>query len=92
MTIDSFRPDTVYTIYIAATPDRVWQALTSAEFSRAYFFGFAVEMEPPLRCWRRSGNSESRRPECSHAKGPGNPGPFDTLQSVFTLQSVVADA
>jgi uncharacterized protein YndB with AHSA1/START domain len=43
--IRNFRPDTVYTIYIAATPEKVWQALTTAEFSRQYFFGFAVEME-----------------------------------------------
>lgn len=40
-----FKPETVYTIYIAATPEKVWQALTSAEFSRQYFFGFAVEAE-----------------------------------------------
>ena len=39
------KPDTVYTIYIAATPEKVWQALTTAEFSRQYFFGFAIEME-----------------------------------------------
>jgi uncharacterized protein YndB with AHSA1/START domain len=43
--IGSFKPDTVYTIYIASTPEKVWQALTTAEFSRQYFFGFAVEME-----------------------------------------------
>ena len=43
--IGSFRPDTVYTIYIASTPEKVWQALTTAEFSRQYFFGFAIEME-----------------------------------------------
>jgi uncharacterized protein YndB with AHSA1/START domain len=41
----AYRPDTVYTIYIASTPEKVWQALTTAEFSRQYFFGFAVEME-----------------------------------------------
>jgi uncharacterized protein YndB with AHSA1/START domain len=43
--VDSFMPATVYTIYIASTPEKVWQALTSAEFSRQYFFGFAVEAE-----------------------------------------------
>src|ERR1700742_347292 len=43
--IDSFKPDTVYAIYIAATPEKVWQALTTAEFSRKYFFGLAVEAE-----------------------------------------------
>src|ERR1700729_3426016 len=45
MNIDRFKPLTVYTIYIASTPERVWEALTSAEFSRKYFFGFAVEAE-----------------------------------------------
>ena len=43
--IESFKPATVYTIYIAAAPEKVWQALTTAEFSRKYFFGFAVEAE-----------------------------------------------
>src|SRR3978361_2195223 len=46
MNTDSFRAATVYVIYIASTPEKVWQALTTAEFSRQYFFGFAVEMEP----------------------------------------------
>jgi uncharacterized protein YndB with AHSA1/START domain len=45
MNLDAFRPSTIYTIYIAATPEQVWQALTSAEFSRKYFFGNAVEVE-----------------------------------------------
>ena len=45
MNIESFRPTTVYTIYIAATPEKVWQALTMAEFSRQYFFGNAVEID-----------------------------------------------
>jgi len=37
MNIDRFKPMTVYTIYMAATPEKVWQALTSAEFSRKIF-------------------------------------------------------
>ena len=45
MNIDDFKPATVYTIYIASTPEKVWQALTSAEFSRKYFFGNAVEVD-----------------------------------------------
>src|SRR3954468_8633046 len=45
MNTDNFRPDTVYTIYIAATPEKVWRALPTAEFSRQYLFGFAVEMD-----------------------------------------------
>ena len=46
MNIEKFKPATAYTIYIAATPEQVWQALTSAEFSKKYFFGNAVELEP----------------------------------------------
>src|SRR5665213_809066 len=45
MNIDRFKPMTVYSIYIAATPERLWEALTSAEFSRKYFFGNTVEVE-----------------------------------------------
>jgi uncharacterized protein YndB with AHSA1/START domain len=45
MNIDHFKPAIVYTIYIASTPEQVWQALTTAEFSRKYFFGFAVEAD-----------------------------------------------
>lgn len=48
MNLDQFKPLTVYTIYIASTPEKVWEALTSAEFSRKYFSGLAVEMQPKL--------------------------------------------
>jgi uncharacterized protein YndB with AHSA1/START domain len=41
----SFKPAIIYTIYIAASPEKVWQALTSAEFSRKYFSGFAIEAD-----------------------------------------------
>ena len=43
--LDNFKPATVYTIYIAAPSEQVWQALTSAEFSWKYFFGNAVEVD-----------------------------------------------
>src|SRR6185312_592279 len=45
MNIDKFKPAIVYTIYIASTPEKVWQALTTAEFSRKYFFGNAVDVD-----------------------------------------------
>ena len=45
VTIADFKPTTVYTIYIASRPEQVWQALTSAEFSKKYFFGNAVAIE-----------------------------------------------
>ena len=43
--ISQFKPKTVYVTYIAATPEKVWQALTTAEFSRKYFSGFAIEAD-----------------------------------------------
>jgi uncharacterized protein YndB with AHSA1/START domain len=45
MDVTKFKPTLVYTIYIASTPERVWQALTSEKFSRKYFFGNAVEVD-----------------------------------------------
>ena len=45
MNIGSFKPAIVYAIYIASTPEKVWEVLTSAEFSRKYFFGNAVEVD-----------------------------------------------
>ncbi len=41
-----FKPKTVYVTYIAATPEKVWQALIDPAFSQLYFFGFAVDVEP----------------------------------------------
>ncbi len=45
MKVEHFKPAIVYTIYIASTAEKVWQALTTAEFSRAYFSGLTVETE-----------------------------------------------
>jgi uncharacterized protein YndB with AHSA1/START domain len=43
-----FKPKTVYVTYIAATPEKVWQALTSSEFTRKYFWDREIEIEPKL--------------------------------------------
>lgn len=45
MNIEKFKPDIIYTIYVASTPEKVWEALTTAKFSRKYFFGFAIEAD-----------------------------------------------
>src|ERR1700761_4632152 len=42
--LDDFKPTTVYTIYIAATPEQVWQALTTAELSRQYFGAVEIDL------------------------------------------------
>jgi len=41
----NFVPKTVYVTYIAAAPEKVWAALTEAEFTQRYFFGYAVEID-----------------------------------------------
>ena len=33
------KPDFVYVTYIRTTPDKLWEALTSSDFSRRYWFG-----------------------------------------------------
>ncbi|MGA9200130.1 MAG: SRPBCC domain-containing protein, partial [Pseudolabrys sp.] len=48
MDISKFRPKTVYVTYIASTPEKVWRALTDPVFTRQYFFGFAVDVEPKI--------------------------------------------
>ena len=45
MNIKNFKPAIVYTIYIASTPEKVWEALTKDEFSRQYFSGQSVEVD-----------------------------------------------
>ena len=41
-----FKPKTVYVTYIASTPEKVWDALTQPEFTKQYFFGRTIEIEP----------------------------------------------
>jgi len=41
-----FKPKTVYVTYIAATPAKIWEALTQPEFTRQFFFGRTIEIEP----------------------------------------------
>jgi uncharacterized protein YndB with AHSA1/START domain len=58
MSEPKFLPKTVYVIYIASTPEKVWDALTSTQFTRQYFFGRTVEIEPKL-----GGNFALRMPD-----------------------------
>lgn len=37
--------DFVYTTYIRTTPEKLWEALTSGDFSEKYWFGFRIELE-----------------------------------------------
>jgi uncharacterized protein YndB with AHSA1/START domain len=46
MNTAKFKPKTVYVTYIAAVPEKVWQALIDPAFTKQYFFGFVVDIEP----------------------------------------------
>jgi uncharacterized protein YndB with AHSA1/START domain/DNA-binding transcriptional ArsR family regulator len=41
-TIPMSAPKHVYEVYIAATPERVWRAITESEFTRQYYYGNEV--------------------------------------------------
>jgi len=51
--------ETYYVTYIEATPEKVWEALTSSEISPRYFFGRRVESDwkvgSPVRYWQENG-------------------------------------
>jgi uncharacterized protein YndB with AHSA1/START domain len=39
----------VYSVFIRATPEQVWDAITKAEFTRQYFFGARIEVRDGRR-------------------------------------------
>ena len=39
------KPEFVYVTYIKTTPEKLWQALTSSEFSRRYWFGTDLQSD-----------------------------------------------
>lgn len=39
------RPEFVYVTYIETTPEQLWDALTSSEFTRRYWFGTEVQSD-----------------------------------------------
>lgn len=59
MNLDHFRPRTVYVTYIATTPEKVWQALTTGDFTAQYFFGRRIDiaLQPggAFRLWQPDG-------------------------------------
>ena len=52
----------VYSVFIRATPDQVWDAITKPEFTSKYFFGsvFRSTFEPgaPLEGWAVDGSQQ----------------------------------
>jgi uncharacterized protein YndB with AHSA1/START domain len=41
----------VYQVFIKATPERIWEAITKPEFTTKYFYGARIEVTPE---WRRT--------------------------------------
>ena len=39
------KPEFIYVTYIETTPEKLWEALTSSEFSRRYWFGTEVKSD-----------------------------------------------
>lgn len=44
--VSTFKPNTVYVIYIAAAPEQVWQGLTDPAFTESGN-PLSIKMEPP---------------------------------------------
>jgi uncharacterized protein YndB with AHSA1/START domain len=70
MNLDHFKPKTVYVTYIATTPEKVWQALTTGDLTKQFFFGRRIEIElqpgGTFRLWQPDGklDVEGKVVEC----------------------------
>ena len=53
--------DQVYELFIKASPERVWDAITKPEFTLQYFHGVHIEFTPEERLSRYSDGSEGRQ-------------------------------
>ena len=66
-------PKHVYEVYIAATPERVWQALTDSKFTKQYYYDNTVESDwqpgSPI-VYRNPDGSESIKCEIIEAEPP----------------------
>jgi uncharacterized protein YndB with AHSA1/START domain len=45
------KPEFVYVTYIETTPENLWEALTSSEFSKRYWFGTELNSDWSARRW-----------------------------------------
>jgi uncharacterized protein YndB with AHSA1/START domain len=56
----STKPAQVYQVFIRATPERIWEAITSPDFTSRYFYGTRVEsnLEPGSPMVYRAGDSD----------------------------------
>ncbi len=78
------KPQFVYVSYIETTPEKLWQALTSSEFTRQYWFGaevrsdwkvgspFALTLDGESHRFRRDPGSRSAAAACPTASSTRN--------------------
>jgi len=70
MSLEHFKPKTVYVTYIAAAAERVWEALTTGDLTKQFFFGRRIEIETKadgvFRLWQPDGklDVEGKVMEC----------------------------
>jgi uncharacterized protein YndB with AHSA1/START domain len=70
----TYKPGIVYVTYIVTTPENLWAALTSSEFTRAYFFGRSIESDwnigSPVTYWQADGTLDVKGKvvECAPAR------------------------
>jgi uncharacterized protein YndB with AHSA1/START domain len=68
------KPEFIYATYIRTTPEKLWEALTSGDFSQKYWMGFRIELEqkvggaihiyPPKGLENNCGDHEGKVLEC----------------------------
>ena len=61
----------VYQVYIRATPDAIWDAITKPEFTQKYFHGATIEVTPEEQTLLRRDRSSRPSRRCSTSTRPG---------------------
>jgi uncharacterized protein YndB with AHSA1/START domain len=54
MTTMTAQTTQVYSVFIRATPEQVWDAITKPEFTEKYFYGQRIESTPERRTWHNA--------------------------------------
>jgi uncharacterized protein YndB with AHSA1/START domain len=49
----------VYRVFIKATPEQVWEAITNPDFTEKYFYGVRIDTKPTLRVTQAYDGSDS---------------------------------
>src|SRR5579885_2535010 len=80
MTLKTKTETFVYATYIRTTPEKLWEALTSGDFSEKYWFGFRIEVEQ-----RVGGSIRIRAPKGAEEKYGDHAGEVLACEKYKTL-------